>query len=251
MLSLWGLVQGAWFESCSESCRGNCGFRKPQAKGGELTTFCITKDTGTQPDEWTISRGRTFTLRLWGYEIHGVPLFEVLPWGNQLELLFCYCTRVKSRIETTETLLWETWVWGGQREDLVCLCVCGGGRWGVEGEVRRGLGPSSGSASMTARAAPGWSDRKISSASPCYQVCQSYSLHQSCSICSFSKEYFAALAKCVLHHSKSVTFKKKVSFLLLEEIWKIPQLLDTELRRGEGLQSHILLCILFLREVSF
>lgn len=135
MLSLRGLVQVAWFESCSESCRGNCGFREPQAKGGELTTFCITKGTGTQPDEWTISRGRTFTLRLWGYEMHGVPLFEVLPWGNQLELLFCYCTRVKSRIETTETLLWETWVWGGQREDLVCLCVWGGGGgWRVRWE---------------------------------------------------------------------------------------------------------------------
>lgn len=156
-----------------------------------------------QPDEWTIRRSRTFTLRLWGYEIHGVPLFEMLPQGHQQELLFCYCTRIKLRIETTETLLWQTWVWGGQ-EDLECLCECG--VWAVKGpqsQLRVWL------LEWLLDGQTGRFPQHLLS----YQVCQSYSLHQGCSISSFFlKVYFTALAECILHHSKPVTFLKKPIF---------------------------------------
>lgn len=155
-----------------------------------------------QPDERTIRRGRTFTLRLWAYENHGVPLFEMLPWGHQLELLFCYWTRIKLRIETIETLLWETWVWGGQGGNLVCLCEYGG--WTAKGPrfQLRGCGCDCqcGSCMVIEGGVLSIScTLRYVRATPCTTAVLF--------LLSFSKEYFAALAECILPHSKSVTSK--------------------------------------------
>lgn len=62
----------------------------------------------------------------------------------------------------------------------------------------------------------------------CYQICQSRSLHQSCSVSSFffvsQKTYFASRAKSILHHLESVNIKNQFSLfhfsLIFKEFWK-------------------------------
>lgn len=121
-----------------------------------------------------------------------------------------------------------------------CACVS------VGGELQRDLGASSRGGSV-----PEWLLDAQTGRFPqhllCCQVCQSYFLDQSCSISFFFlKRVFCC--SCILHHSKSVTFKSK--FSIIGRILKSTSTIKHWIKKKRGFTVTCFMGLLFLRWVS-
>lgn len=127
--------------------------QEPQARERELPTWVANplhkegrRDRTLRPGCQGLSWKTPDFSRLWVYKRSGVPLLRVPPWRHQLQLLFCDLI-IASWLNCLKDL--DVWNCCGNpgiepTGNLVCLWV-----WGVQ--LRWGLNPSSGAASVAGR----------------------------------------------------------------------------------------------------